>query len=326
MGLVFETEYAIGVAEEDPIAPDVTVVAGHGPVGPRSRPISSARVIAEYTVGEQVLYSMSETLDGFVVRVGTVASFVVGFAGERVECYPGPGTGPDVVSVLLSGTVTAFLWLLRGRAVLHGSVIVYRRRAIAFMGPSGSGKSTITALCCAAGAHFLSDDLVVLGPAGPAAGRDRESAKTVTCVGRASELRLRPGSVEAHRLWPGGIPARLTGDGRLAVTLPGPPPTPGDLWPIEAAVLLRDPIGAGGMHVKRLGGALAAAALMAESRIGGLRDVRLSRTLLSGASSVADRVPVFLAKVPKPWASDRAAGTGILSVVAAHTGGGGIRQ
>jgi len=51
---------------------------------------------------------------------------------------------------------------LQGLEVLHASAVVLNGRAVAFTAPSGTGKSTLAAHLVAAGASFLTDDVLAL--------------------------------------------------------------------------------------------------------------------------------------------------------------------
>ena len=81
-------------------------------------------------------------------------------------------------------------------------------RAIAFIGGTGAGKSTFAALSVAAGAKFLTDDLLCAVPTGDG----------VAVRGGCAELRLRRAARGVAELFP-GAPTRTTLDDRLALTL-----------------------------------------------------------------------------------------------------------
>jgi hypothetical protein len=74
-----------------------------------------------------------------------------------------------VVPIALYGLVFAFWLERRGRTALHGSAVEIRHdSAVAFLGAGGAGKSSMAAALVAAGAPLISEDLLAIGPPGPA--------------------------------------------------------------------------------------------------------------------------------------------------------------
>src|SRR6202035_3906328 len=106
-------------------------------------------------------------------------------------------------------TVAAFLLALRGFNVLHGAVVGVGTAGLGIIGPSGVGKTTVAALCCAAGATLVSDDVLALDASVPP-----------QIAGGWPELRLRPTAVGIVDLFPARPIERPTADGRLAVLCP----------------------------------------------------------------------------------------------------------
>ena len=288
MGLVFETARPIGAPYGHSGPPDVTLREGGPPPDDRleGEPLAAYRHMGvEY-------YSLFRRADGYTLRIHTLGDFLISSDVSSVECRPLPGTADDTVSVLLTGTVTAVLWMLLGRAVLHASAVRHRSRAFALAGPSGSGKSTVAALCCAAGATLLSDDLLVLDP----------SEDGVRCVGRATELRLRPGMSSVTRLWPVEPATRETGDGRTAVKA-GVERVTGagadaDALPLGVVALLRPSVDATEVSLTKLAGAEAVFALLGQSRVAGLADHAFNAAMMSSVAAVVREVPVVVAEIP----------------------------
>lgn len=284
LGLDFETERPIGAPSLGSCAPDVIV---HEGASATEGSLQGVEIAADRHLGVDY-YSIFYHAERYTLRVHTLCDFMISRDGSTVECRPVAGTDPDVVSVLLSGTVTAFLWMLRGRAVLHGSAVLQGSTAVALLGQSGSGKSTVAALCCAAGAKVLSDDLVVL----------ETSRDAVWCLGGATELRLRPGMRSVTNLWPVKPAERETGDGRTAISAPSTnDPADGRLRLGVAALLCPSPEAAE-VRLNRLHGTDAVFALMAQSRVTGLCDIGFNADLLAATAAVARHVAVVAIEVP----------------------------
>ena len=284
MGLVFETRRPFGRPLDRICTPDVTIrEAGPAPEAPLQ---GSAVAVCRHLGAD--IYSLYRQPDGYTLRVHTLCDFLISADASSVECRPRPGTDDGMVDVLLVGTVTAVLWTLRGRPVLHGSAVIHDSRALALIGPSGSGKSTIAALCCAAGAGLLSDDLVVL----------EVSGETVRCVGRATELRLRAGMQPVTRLWPVKPLERATADGRTAVCLVRDPSRDAEAVPLGAVALLCPSPDADALRLTRLSGPDAVFAMLGQSRVAGLADSSFNAALLAAAAAVERQIPVVAVEVP----------------------------
>ena len=135
----------------------------------------------------------------------------------ELDCDPGltegtahvhPGFDPDVLGVLLPGTVMAARLIIDERLVLHASALQVGRSAVAFVGSPGMGKSTLAGLGMTAGYPLLTDDVL----------RADVGDGGVRVWPGASEVRLREGSISIAGL-ASGI-SRRTADGRLALGLP----------------------------------------------------------------------------------------------------------
>ena len=79
-----------------------------------------------------------------------------------LEVFRLDGTTVDFASLMLGASTISMLNMLRGHLVLHAAVVKHKNRAIAICGPSGAGKSTCAARLLNAGAHPVSDDLLVV--------------------------------------------------------------------------------------------------------------------------------------------------------------------
>lgn len=132
----------------------------------------------------------------------------------ELDCDPGltegvahvhPGFDPDVLGVLLPGTVLATRLIVDGRLVLHASALQVGGSAVAFAGSPGMGKSTLAGLGMVAGFRLLSDDVL----------RAELCDDEVRVWPGAGEVRLRDSAASLTGL--AGVTGRRTADGRLAL-------------------------------------------------------------------------------------------------------------
>lgn len=272
--------------------------------GPR---MATGEPAADQEVSQIVpTYSVTVGEGGYILRFCGACDFIISADLRRIECCPDRRVDRDLISILLAGTVAALVLALEGRLVLHASVVRSGRGIVGFIGPSGSGKSTVAALCCAAGAGLVSDDVLPLdcdhaGPNCDHATRDCDHAPV--CIGGWPELRLRPGAASIADLLPAGFVRRRTVDGRLAVLGPSAAATSG---PLTALVIQRPSRAVGQVTVARLGPQEALLSILRAGRIEGWgRPEDLRRQFEMGAS-VASSVPVLVADVPwrKPFLPD----------------------
>jgi hypothetical protein len=235
--------------------------------------------------GEPV-YTLYSVGSGYVFRFHGLCEFHVSGTGDTVSCIPGPKCDEGFLHVLLGGAVTALLSVLRGYAVLHATAIKSDDETVLFTGPSGMGKTTSAALCCAAGARFISDDVVNL----------ERGADGTACVGLGSELRLREQATSIADLFPPPpLERRMTADGRLALK----PPRPHQERNMVTAVALPRPVrGPEHVSVHRLRPTEAVAALLGNARIPDMVPPRWQRAHFEAVANLAAEVPVLEVRVP----------------------------
>jgi hypothetical protein len=195
--------------------PDLIVSArGVGPVA-AGRPVGT--VLAEFPHCETCTKTYWLVADdaGFLLRFPGEVEYRIGHDMKHVNWRRSPGVSLGHARELFRGHAMALLLGLAGFAVFHSSGVLLpdpsRRgsgRAVAFMGGAGAGKSTFAALSVAAGATFLTDDLLCVVPAGDG----------VWVRGGCAELRLRRTASKVAELFD-GVPSRTTLDNRLALTL-----------------------------------------------------------------------------------------------------------
>jgi hypothetical protein len=241
-------------------------------------------VIAAYSSGEDSWYTATETGSGYLLRFRECGEFAVTADLSAVEVRPDPAGRPELLPILLAGTVTAFLLTLRGQTVLHASAVAIDGVALAFVGQSGRGKSTVAALLCLAGAELVTDDVLVVDPNPP-----------VTCIGGAPELRLRDGAAALAESQPDAT-ARVTADDRLAVA---PLSAPAEPLPLAAIVVPAPSRAATDVEIHRLPASTAVFWLLAFPRVHGwCRPDVLSRDF-AAISRIANAIPIY--DVTIPW-------------------------
>jgi len=81
--------------------------------------------------------------------------------GRLVRYAPARRDKWDGLRFLL-GRVLPWTALLRGLEVFHASAVSIDSQGVAFLGPAGAGKSSLAVRLVAAGAHFLTDDVLAI--------------------------------------------------------------------------------------------------------------------------------------------------------------------
>ncbi len=175
---------------------------------PYERP--STDVIAERVVDGVAWYTFAQCAETVVGRVYRLADFVIDTESRQVIFHRDPACDPEIVAILLTGTVTAFLLSAKGALVLHASAVEVDSEAVAFVGLSGQGKTTVATLLCTEGYPLVTDDLLPVEAHGG----------EVTCVPGGIELRVREKSQELADWLASEVPRRRTADDRLAVAVP----------------------------------------------------------------------------------------------------------
>jgi hypothetical protein len=128
--------------------PDVTVV--EGPV-----PYNLTNPIAD-------IDNWQATPGRYLVRGGRRAGRFLVEDGRRITLQRNPAADDDRLYACLTSVVIGALLCQRGQLVLHASVVITPRGAVAISGESGAGKSTTQAALLARGCHVVTDDVTVL--------------------------------------------------------------------------------------------------------------------------------------------------------------------
>lgn len=208
---------------------------------------------------------------------------------DEISCHRHPGADPDLVGVLCAGLGIAFVLGLRGEPILHASAVSLPPEGdvVAVAGGHGIGKSTVTALLCAVGCGFVTDDLLRIDVSGPG----------VRTVGGCSELRLRGGAAHVldYLAAVGARRARSTADDRLAVELDGRPPAMGVL---RAIVVPWPARGQRHVELERLAAAEALVVLARNPRFEGWVLPSVAKMQFEAVARVVDSTPVLRAVIP----------------------------
>ncbi|NNE11581.1 MAG: hypothetical protein HKN41_04965 [Ilumatobacter sp.] len=241
-------------------------------------------LLASASVDGDWWYAVVETPAGATVRFNSCAEFTISPTLDSVELRVDPnGVRSHLVPVLFAGTVVAVLLTLRGVTLLHASAVAVDEQALAFIGQSGRGKSTVAALMCNAGAALVTDDVLAV-----------EARGTATCVGGASELRLRPNAAPIA-VEHGSSRVGVTVDDRTAFS---PGDSVGGELPLAAIVVPTPDREITDMEIVRLPEHAALFALLAFPRVyGWRRDRELQRDFAVYRDLVA-AVPMYAASIP----------------------------
>jgi hypothetical protein len=274
---------------------DVEVVVDEAAPLPFERP--SADVVAERRDSHFVYYTFCRVPGGVTARFFGLGEFFISESLDRVVCHCAPGMEMEYLSILLNGSIVAFLHAAQGRTVLHASAVRLGQRSIAVVGPSNQGKSTVAAILCAAGASLLTDDVLVV---------DSDPGPVVLARRGSCELRLRPGTEAIADRFSATTIRRPTVDQRMAFL---PPAVSEARVPLSAIVFPRPVPESTEVHARRLRMGEAALLLGANQRIEGWRDAAVLRQQFQAVSDIVARVPVIDLTLPwgPPYAADLAA-------------------
>jgi hypothetical protein len=280
----------------DPSTADVVVELGESATPPFERP--SADVVAELVVEGGPFYTICRVEGGYRCRLPGVVDFAIDEDLRRVVCHPVPDGRPDVIPIVITGTVTAFLLAMGGRTVLHGSAVDIGGRALSFVGASGQGKSTMAAMFCATGTPLVTDDVLPLEFETQADGRD-----VVHCLRAGNEIRLRHKSASLTDRFGTDASVRITADDRHAIE---PAPTRLDRIPLAAIVLPRPDRDHTEVAARVLGAGEASLWLGRCQRIEGWQGADHLRQQFVDIGRVVASVPVIEVWVPwgPPFAED----------------------
>jgi hypothetical protein len=241
-------------------------------------------VIASFAPGGDPWYTATVADPGFRFRSHGCGEFLITADLACVEVRPDPTGQPELLPILLAGTICSFLLTMRGTTVLHASAVAIGDETLAFIGHSGRGKTTMAALLCTAGAELVTDDVLAVQPGPP-----------MRCVGGATELRLRPAAMAIAESGTAGS-TRMTVDDRLALAPRRAPDGPRRLSAIVVPGPSRE---ASAVEVRRLSASDSLLALLSFPRVMGWSRPDVLMRDFATLSQVANEVPVY--DVTVPW-------------------------
>ena len=165
-GLRLRSEIEVSLPSVDGSAWDVDVVWGPDIDDTTTPP--EGDLVASYELRDSTWYTATATSTGYRLQFTNCGEFVISADLARVVVRKDPsGSHPDLLPILLAGTVSSFLLALGGATVLHASAVAIDGAALAFVGQSGRGKTTVAALMCVDGAALVADTATRTGrPAG----------------------------------------------------------------------------------------------------------------------------------------------------------------
>ena len=301
--LLISSPLQLAAPEVDGV-PDVEVVDGGVREVPLERP--SSDVVAERVVNGEAWYTFARRGATVVGRFYGLADFEISSVGwpsvgedirrRQVTFYRIPTAPPDLIAILIAGSVAAYLLSAEGRLVLHASAVEVDGKALAFVGQSGQGKTTMATLLCAAGYPFVADDLLPV----------ERSGNEVTCVPVGTELRVRQKVEALLGRFDLRTAHRLTVDERYAVA---PRTTRAGRLPLASVVVPWPDREAAEVTARRLTAGEAVITLARCQRIEGWVPEPILRAQFAAVSAVAGDVPVLSMRVPSgpPFAENLAA-------------------
>ena len=297
--------YGLTVRSEVPLHQDRAVAAGTtvdleialGASMPSTDAMPPGRVLLDLR-GSRRYYAATADDVGFRLRFFGACDVDLDRGLTRATVHPVVGSDDDLLSVLVGGTLLAFVLTMRGEAVLHASAVQVGDAAIAFVGASGMGKSTMATLLCADGARLITDDVLRLDT----------TSSPPTCALGATELRLRKGADQLSQLFGRAPGLRTTADDRQALAAAAS--TTEDL-PLAALVIpvpdhSRERRTA---ELMRLSPKDAITLVSQFPRLLGWQDPAVRRASFHQLADIVERVPVHTAVLPwgPPFAEDLAA-------------------
>jgi len=123
---------------------------------------------AEQRAGDRLLLRMGKQGPLHVAQDTRYGTLLATAGGTSYRFDPLPEADPVLVAKFVASVVRALVRQLRGLLSLHGSVVAFEGRAVAFVGSAFAGKSTLAHACVHhARATLLADDTVAFVAGAP---------------------------------------------------------------------------------------------------------------------------------------------------------------
>ena len=274
---------------EVPVAAEITVVRGEDRVNPEDD-APDGEVIARLRDEQRnTYYTFARSDRELTLRFHGALDVVCDRGLNTAMVHLHPGFDPDIVGVVLPGTLMATRLIMDGRLVLHASALETETGVIAFLGKPGMGKSTLAGLGLVAGYRLITDDVL----------RADLGQDVVRVWPGAREVRLRESAVSVAGLAPGN--SRGTADGRLALGDQAVRTTVGpghQHLPLRACVVPYPRRDRDTIAVSRLGAFEALTQLMGFPRVTGWCHEETMAAQFQALGDLCERVPVFAADLP----------------------------
>jgi hypothetical protein len=288
-GLTVRSELPLHLHRPVPAGSPVDLEIALGPPAAQTQAMPRGRVLLDLR-GSRHYYAATAVDDGFRLRFFGSCDVDLDRSLTRATVRPARGADLDLLSVLVGGTLLAFVLTMRGETVLHASAVQVGDAALGFVGASGMGKSTMATLLCADGARLVTDDVLRLYTA----------SSPPTCALGATELRLRKGADHlAHRFanqLRSAAELRTTGDARQALSAV---PATTEHLPLAALVVpVPDKSRERGVEITRLSPKEAMTLVSQFPRLLGWQDAAVRRASFHQLADVVERVPVHVAVLP----------------------------
>jgi len=217
------------------------------------------------------------------------AEYDVSHNGLSIICAPLPAAEAESLRYDIANRVMAIALHAGGALCLHGSAVKLRQGVVGFLAPKGYGKSTLASALLRAGAHLVTDDMLVV-----------ELGRQPMALPGIFGLRLRDDS--AHKLLTGEFLTRRGVDGKHVVETLNDDRVMLEKAPLTAIYVLQPvPFIPGDRLLKRarLAPRQAAMEIITHNRIAPLLGATEAPTLIHRATALATGAPVFRLQVAR---------------------------
>lgn len=282
-GLRVRTDLPLHHARPAVGEPDLDLFTGLDRPIPDDAPRGTA--VAMLRAQDRPLYTVTRHDAGYVLRFHRTCDVEISPDLRVARVHVDPTADRGLTAVVATGLLVSCVLMLRGHLVLHASAVDSGGETVAFVARSGHGKSTLATLAIAAGARFVTDDVLRI---------DSIAGRQHARLG-ATETRLRRPAAEACLPRDGSMRSRRTADGRSAV---GVPLSELDPLPLAAVVLPVASRRASSITLTHLSPSEALISLSACPRVLGWSDPQTRGEQFTALAAMTATVPVLRAVLP----------------------------